>query len=444
VDLAGRDRFMDLLRGGSIVAVVVGHWLVADVRWSHADLADTSTLAEVPGMWPVTWAFLVIPLFFFVGGYANHRSWGGTVRRGEGFAAFVDRRLHRMLAPTAVYLVAVAVGGALIDRAGGLGVAQLGGLFYQSLWFLGAYLWVVALAPLTIRAHARFGAGVLLLLAALIVVGDIGRFALGISLAGYLNVLWVWLFLHQLGYFYVDGRLTRPVAATMAVLGLAATAVLVATPPYPGTMVGVPGVTAGNMHPPTVAVTTLGIGQIGVCMLLRRPLAALLQRPRIWTAVVAVNLTILSIYLWHQVALTMAARLVLPLGYPDPTPGSPAWWVAHLLWLVAPGLVLAAIVAVVGRAEQVPAPRPIRSGTVTAAAASMGVVLAGAGFIDLAGSSAMGLFGRGEQLGPFTASPILGFCLLLAAAAIFHVLRARLPAAPARHGNDRPATPTTR
>ena len=74
MDLAGRDRFLDLLRGGSIVAVVVGHWLVADVRWSQADLADTSALAEVPGMWPVTWVFLVIPLFFFVGGYANHRT----------------------------------------------------------------------------------------------------------------------------------------------------------------------------------------------------------------------------------------------------------------------------------------------------------------------------------------------------------------------------------
>jgi fucose 4-O-acetylase-like acetyltransferase len=443
VDTSGRDRFMDLLRGGSIVGVVVGHWLVADVRWSHGDLADTSTLAEVPGMWPLTWVFLVIPLFFFVGGYANHRSWDGTVRRGEGFAAFVDRRLHRILAPTAVYLGVVAVAGVLISGAGGLGVGLLGGLCYQSLWFLGAYLWVVALVPLTRRAHARFGAGVLILLAVLIVVGDVGRFAWGVSPTGYLNILWVWLLMHQLGYFYVDGRLTRPVAATMAVLGLGATAVLVATPTYPGTMVAVPGLSEGNMHPPTVAVTTLGVGQIGVCVLLRGPLTRWLQRPRVWAAVVAVNLTVLSIFLWHQVALIVAARLVLPLGFPDPTPGSLSWWVLHMLWLLIPGLVLAIIVAVAGRAEQVATPRPIRPGVVPGATASVGVVIAGIGFLDLAGSSAMGLFGRGERLGPFTASPILGFTMLLAAAAIFHVLRARFPAVPRTRstGTGEPVSP---
>ena len=55
-----------------------------------------------------------------------------------------------------------------------------------------------------------------------------------------------------------------------------------------------------------------------------------------------------SLYLWHQAALTVAARLVLPLGYPDPQPGTPAWWVARLLWLVLPGIVLAADLAAEG------------------------------------------------------------------------------------------------
>ena len=161
-----RDRFIDLLRGGSIVAVVVGHWLVADVRWAAGGagagrLVETSSLHEVPAMWPLTWLFVVIPLFFFVGGYANRRSWEGTLRRGEGYATFVDRRVHRVLAPAGLYIAVVAVVGLLLDRAGGVGVRALGGLFYQPLWFLGAYLCVVALTPLTLRLHARFGAAVI-------------------------------------------------------------------------------------------------------------------------------------------------------------------------------------------------------------------------------------------------------------------------------------------
>ena len=33
--LAARDRWLDLLRGASIVFVVVGHWLVADLTYAQ-------------------------------------------------------------------------------------------------------------------------------------------------------------------------------------------------------------------------------------------------------------------------------------------------------------------------------------------------------------------------------------------------------------------------
>jgi hypothetical protein len=429
-----RDRFIDLLRGGSIVAVVVGHWLVADLRWAHAGgsagrLVETSSLHEVPGMWPLTWLFVVIPLFFFVGGYANRRSWEGTVRRGEGYATFVDRRVHRVLAPAGLYVAVVAGIGLLLDRAGGVGVRALGGLFYQPLWFLGAYLCVVALTPLTLLLHHRFGAAVLPLLLVVIALLDTGRFALGVDAAGYLNVVVVWLLMHQLGYLQVEGALTRPVAAGMTLAGLGAAALLVATGPYSASMVGVPDGPVGNMHPPNLAITALGIAQIGIAVLLRDPLTRWLARPRVWAAVVVVNLSVVSIYLWHQAALTIAARLVLPVGYPDPSPGTPAWWAARLLWLVLPGVVLAGIVVLVGPAERVAAPSRVRPGRRTAAVAVAGVVLVCLGFLGLAGSSATEPFAPGQSLGPFTASPVLGLSALAAAAGIFWGLRRLEPAA---------------
>jgi hypothetical protein len=432
MDAGARDRFIDLLRGGSIVAVVLGHWLVADVRWSSADgaLVETSALAEVPGMWPVTWLLVVIPLFFFVGGYANRRSWTGSLRRSEGYATFIDRRVHRVLVPTAVYLAVVAPLGLLVDRAGGLGVRALGGLFLQPLWFLGAYLWVVALTPLTLRAHRRFGVGVPAALVVLVALGDLGRFGWGVSAAGYANVLLVWVLMHQLGYLHGEGRISRPAATAMAVGGLAATAALVGLGPYTASMVGVTGGPVGNMHPPTLAVTALGIAQIGLALLVRPLLDRWLARPRVWAAVIAVNLAVVSIYLWHQAALTLAARLVLPLGYPDPTPGTVAWWLARLAWLVLPGMVLAAIIAVVGRAERVRPPAPIRPGARTAAAAVVGVVLVGIAFLELAGSSAVDLLAQGQSLGPFTASAVVGLVMLAVCALLFRLLRAVAPARP--------------
>jgi hypothetical protein len=438
-----RDRFIDLLRGASILAVVVGHWLVADVRWDESGpapgrLVETSSLHEVPAMWPLTWLFVVIPLFFFVGGYANRRSWEGTRRRGESYATFVDRRVHRVLAPAGLYVVVVAVVGLLVDGAGGMGVRALGGLFYQPLWFLGAYLCVVGLTPATLHLHHRFGAGVVLVVLVVIVLLDAGRLALGVPAAGYLNVLFVWLLMHQLGYLQVDAALSRPVAAAMALGGLVAAALLVVAGPYTASMVGVTDGPVGNMHPPTLAITALGVAQIGIALVLRDPLTRWLQRARVWTAVVVVNLSVVSIYLWHQAALTLAARVVLPLGYPDPQPGTAAWWAARLIWLVIPALVLAGIVAIVGPAERLAAPSRVRPGRGTGAVAIVGVVLVCVGFLALAGSSATEPFAPGQSLGPFTASPALGLSALAAAAGLFWALRRVAPAEGAGAGSPGP------
>jgi hypothetical protein len=150
-----------------------------------------------------------------------------------------------------------------------------------------------------------------------------------------------------------------------------------------------------------------------------------------------VNLSVVSIYLWHQAALTIAARLVLPLGYPDPDPGTPSWWVARLVWLVIPGVVLAGIVALVGPAERVGAPAPVRPGRGTAATAVAGVVLVCVGFLALAGSSATEPSAPGQTLGPVTASPMLGLSAIAAAALVFWGLR-RVAPGPAAGGGSGP------
>lgn len=420
---ASRDRFVDLLRGGSILAVVLGHWLVADLQWDGATVTEVSALRGVPEMWPLTWVLVVIPLFFFVGGYSNRHSWEGVRRRGEGYAAYLDRRVHRVLVPTLVCVVVVGLAGIVADLLGGLGIREIGSVLFQPLWFLGVYLWVVALAPLMLKLHVRLGAVVLGALVLGVVLGDLGRFLADWELASYLNVLLVWLLMHQLGFWYADGALSgrRPVA--MAVLGGVGAALLVAVGPYPTSMVGVTGGEVGNMHPPTLAMACLGVGQIGVALLLRRPLLGWLQRPRVYRAVVAVNLSVMTIYLWHQPALTVAARVALPLGFPTPEPGGAAWWVAHISWLLLPTVALVGFVALFGRYEHVAPPAPVAPGRITGAVAAVGVLLLGAGLLALAGSSVTEPWDPGQSLGPVTASPVWGALLIAAAALVFTGLR---------------------
>ncbi|GAA6525596.1 acyltransferase [Intrasporangium sp. DVR] len=428
VPAPGRDRFLDLLRAGSIIAVVVGHWLVTDLFWSDGQVRHRSALGEAPELWPLTWVFQVIPLFFFVGGYANRRSWLGAQERGEGYAAFVDRRMHRLLAPTAVLLVAVLLGNlaqALLD-APGLGAGAE--ILLQPLWFLGVYVVVTALTPVTLGWHRRWGWRVVSVALAAVGVTELLRMGAGLGWVAYANVLIVWALVHQLGYLYADRALGRRAATLLAVLGGSALMLLTAGP-YPARMVGVPGDELVNMNPPTAALTALALTQAGIAVLARAPVDRWLQRPRVWSIVVALNLSIMSIFLWHQPVMALVARVLAPSGVPHPDPPGISWWAVRLVWLIVAGTLLAVIVLLVARFERGAPPRPgprTRGGSL---AASTAVALAGLGLLGVAGTDAGRPFAVHRVLGAVDVAPVVGMVCVGVAILLLHG---------ARHGH-RPA-----
>ncbi len=413
---ADRDRYVDLVRALSILCVVVGHWLVTQLAWDGQRLTLTSALGAAPWLWPVTWLLQVIPLFFFVGGYANRHSWEGVRARGEGYAAFVDRRLRRLMTPVGVLLGFVAVLAVVVQLAHRAGLGDGAGVLLQPLWFLGVYAVVIALTPLTLALHERWGWLAVLGLLGLVVVDDVLRFRLGVGAAGLVNVLIVWTAAHQLGYLYAEGALTRGRAAALAVGGFGLLGGLVALGAYPARMVGVPGDQVVNMNPPTVAITALAMGQIGVTVLLRPYVVPWLQRRRVFGAVVAVNLSIMTIYLWHQPVFIGLARVLLPLGVTQPAPPGANWWLTRPLWLGAAGSVLALVVLALRRFEQVSPGRTPPRGPVTAAAAAASVLLVFVGLLALAATDVTVLLDPVAVLGSIEVSPLIGLvCVALGA-----------------------------
>jgi peptidoglycan/LPS O-acetylase OafA/YrhL len=407
-----------------MVGVVLGHWLVADVRWVDGQVVESSVLADAPELWPLTWLVLVIAVFFFVGGFANAHSWRSAQRRGDGYAGFVHRRLVRLLAPTLAFLAVVVPVGVLVDAAGGLGVGAAGVVVLQPLWFLGVYVLAVALTPLTLRLHERWGVLVPSVLVAAAVLCDVLARGADLSGVGYVNAVVVWVLVHQLGYFYADGRLTRAVATALAALGWTGAVALTQIElfGYSSFMVGVPGVDPGNMHPPTLAVLALGVGAIGGALLLRPLVERAAHGERAWRVVVLANLSIMTLYLWHETALVVAARLVLPLGYPAPPPGTAAWWFSHTAWLLAPAAVLAVVVAVAGPLERRARLDPVAPSRLARRAAAVSVLLLSTGFLALAGSTVTSPFATAARLGPLRVSVAAGAVLVACAAAVIWAL----------------------
>lgn len=381
---ATRDRYADFLRVSSMLVVVLGHWLMTAVAWDGDMLAGTNILALTPGLWLATWVFQVMPLFFFVGGFANLRGVESVRRRGGGAAEFLAVRAGRLLRPTAVFagvwlvlLLALPLAGA---PEGPLGL--VGGLLPQPLWFLATYLGVTALAPVMVRLHRRFGVRVLAGLGAAAALVDAARFTLDLPDLGYLNLALVWLGVHQLGFFYADGtlaRCSRRALLGMAAAGLSTLILLVVSGAYPPSMVTLPGATESNMNPPTVCMLALTVWQVALVMLARPRMTGWLAGGRTWAAVVTAGSMAMSVFLWHMTALVGLLAVVVTARLPLPAPGTAAWWLSRPLWLAALAVLLVPLLLAFHRFERPPAARPEAPATARGGgllAASLGVVCA--------------------------------------------------------------------
>ncbi|MFF9842948.1 acyltransferase [Streptomyces sp. NPDC013740] len=379
---ASRDRYVDLLRVASLAVVVLGHWLMAAVT---ADGQVGNLLAVVPGLQVLTWALQVMPVFFFVGGFAHalaHRS-------RPRYAAFLRARLQRLLRPTMVFIGvwgALALAVQLLGADGGLtGVALR--LVTQPLWFVGIYLAMVAFTPPLLRLHERLGWGAFGALVAGAVAVDVLRFAAGVPYVEFLNFAFVWLAVHQLGFLRADGMIRRP--AFLAAAGLAGAGLLVALGPYPLSMVGMPGEKVSNMAPPTLALLCHGLWLVGAVELLKGPGARLTARARVWRAVVAANGIAMTAFLWHLTAMLGVYGALLALDVPLPVPATGAWWTQLPLRLAAAVALTALLVGVFRRFER-PTPAAPSDGT-GGPIAALGITLALLGVLGLSMTGFAGL-----------------------------------------------------
>lgn len=348
-----RDRYIDFLRVASIGVVIVWHWSLSILHWrDDGRLAMPNPINDVPGGWLATWLLQVVPIFFIVGGYVNGAGWWSS---GDA-RAFLTRRLRRLLLPLSVFVVVWAI----FELATSLlirnypGVFNYGEVVFTPLWFVGAYVGVVLLTPITATWHRRAQWATLGVLVGVMVLVDVGRFGLDVDAFKWINTGLVWVVVHQLGYFYRDGTLTRfgaRIGVLLVISSLAMLAVLTGIGPYPRSMVSVPGQAFSNMYPTTAAIVGVAVFQLGLILLLRRPVTRFLRRPRVYGPVVAINLVIMTIFVWHMTAVLIVLAVARELGLDPLSEPTAIWWFQRPIFVIVPGLVLASFVVIFARFE---------------------------------------------------------------------------------------------
>ncbi len=123
----------------------------------------------------------------------------------------------------------------------------------------------------------------------------------------------------------------------------------------------------------------------------------------------SLNRVPLTMYLWHVTAVTVAASIIFPLGFPRSETGTTEWWVFRPLWMATLTVVLVALVRVFRRFEIHPHPLeepPQDDLAVRRAASGFAVVSLGLGLLGFGTTGFDRILSEaGEGILAFTTNP---------------------------------------
>lgn len=351
VGSAQRDPVMDLARVVCLALVVAGHLLMLGASVTSTDgLVIQRTLVLEPWFTAVTWVAQVMPLFFVVGGFVGVQAWRRTEALGGSAAEFIRRRFLRLARP-AVPLFAFLSAAILVMQFAGLDpdtVAEIATGVASPLWFLAAYTFSQAYLPGMAALHSRAPVRTLAGLAAVAVALDVVRYSTGMPVLGLLNMIFVWLFIQQLGIWAADGWFaarSRRSLLLLAALGYVALGAMTTLGPYPANMLD-------NLNPPTVALAVFAIAQFSLLMLLHPLLSTMMRSKAMRLIVAAISGRLMTVFLWHLPVLALIVGLLLVTPLPAPEPGSAAWWLTRPVILAIAILALLGLSRVLGRFER--------------------------------------------------------------------------------------------
>ncbi|WP_346925415.1 acyltransferase [uncultured Arthrobacter sp.] len=379
-----RDLVIDLARFFCLALVVVSHtMMVSPVLHADGTVTSDNTLGNQRWFEPVVWVLQVMPLFFVAGGMTGLQSWRRLRARGGNTFDFMQARMLRLIRPAAV-LLAIMFAALWAARLAGVDPQVIQLLVSGAgmpLWFLAAYLAAQLNLPFLARLHARAPWLTLVTLTSLVVAVDCLRGMM--PTLAYLNMVFVWCAVQQLGFFLADG-------APLALGRLALAGIILASNLVLGLLVWL-GLYSGNMlvnlNPPNLTLLLLGCSQAATLQLFRPALTRVASLAGVRRFIGLAGRRSMTVYLWHLPLLAAMTGLLVLTDFPQPAGGTAVWWWGRPLVLVALIGLLLPVVALFGRLEE----RPTSPGTARSRPAAAVVTAAVVVYVPVADAALNGL-----------------------------------------------------
>ena len=213
-----RERFIDFTKIIGLIFLITNSFSLLRFQESGGELFVENLSVNSQSLTVFTWFTAGMSLFFFSMGFNNLIAWYSNVGRDGSQWNYLVDRINTLLGPVIVWIFSSTIVLNILSRSENFpnylttsqdGIMPSVEFILWPLWLVSIYLVMVIFAPFTIFLHKKYPYATVLGLITMTILIDNIDFSLNLSYIRLFNYLFFWIAIHQLGYFYADGKILK-------------------------------------------------------------------------------------------------------------------------------------------------------------------------------------------------------------------------------------------
>ena len=322
-----RERFIDFLKTFGLLLLVFNSFSFLNINYSGGEYLIINNSFSSSNSTIVTWFTVGLPIFIFSMGFTNLIAWYSNVGRDGSQWNYLVDRINSLLGPVLVLIFAVSISLNILLRSNLIpnyltttedGVISLVEFTLWPLWLVSIYMVMVMFAPLTIYLHKKYPYPTLVLLVLLTIFIDIVEVPLNYSYIQVFNYLFFWLTIHQVGYFYADGKIQMFKKSIYFLSSLVLYGFLYYQVIFNEKVINFANYrlnSISNEDPPSAYYLIVSFAFLFLLISLQKNFVKLLNNRKVWLIFSHIHSNIYTIYLWHLISLVIVLLFNLDTLY---------------------------------------------------------------------------------------------------------------------------------
>ena len=306
-----RIRYIDFLKVSGLLLIMFNTLFFLNFEKSSGEFIIYNLTVIDNSLTPITWVTAGMALFFFSTGFTNKIAWYSNVGRDGSQWKFLTDRVDSLMGSVLVWIFFITLSLNIVSKYIYFplyitnqedGILTVTEFIMWPLWLVSIYLAVVLFCPLTIYLHKKNPYLTLSLLIFSLVLIDNIEFNLSLSYIKLFNYLLFWLTVHQLGYFYADGKIftyNKTVFAVIAAFSYSYLTYIFTTSNQYLSVANYRLLSFSNEDPPTSIYLVASIGLISLFLVFRVQFENLMNNKTIWFIFSIIHSNIYTLFLWH-------------------------------------------------------------------------------------------------------------------------------------------------